>query len=161
MRRLLWIALAALVVGTPALAAAEGRPFGLGLILGSPTGISAKAYIAKGHAIDAALGVAFVNGNGFHIHADYLWHPLILAHDEAFTLPLYIGIGGRMLFRGRDDKQGDKLHLGPRAPVGILFDFKTVPIDVFLEVALVIDVIRTEGDDVVDINAGVGVRYYF
>src|SRR6266571_70227 len=116
MHRLAPLALAAALLAAPGRADAEGRSFGLGVILGNPTGISAKAYLARAHAIDAAVGAAFLHGSGLHIHADYLWHPVILAEDEAFTLPLYIGIGGRMLFRGREGRTGDTLHLGPRIP---------------------------------------------
>jgi hypothetical protein len=161
MLRLAPLALVAALVAAPGSARADGHVFGVGVILGNPTGLSAKAYLAQAHAIDAAVGAAFFHGSGLHIHADYLWHPVVLASDEAFTLPLYIGIGGRMLFRGREGREGDKLHLGPRVPIGFLFDFKQIPLDVFVEVALIADVIRTEGDDVIDVNAGIGVRYYF
>jgi hypothetical protein len=143
----------------PRRAAAEGGPFGLGLILGSPTGFSAKLYLNRRNALDFALGFSFLNRRGVAAHVDYLWHPVMLADDEAFFLPLYVGVGARILDhdRGNDD---DDLHLGARAPAGILFDFKAVPLDVFLEVALVVDIIQDHGD-VIDLNAGVGVRYYF
>lgn len=147
------------LLAAPRRASAEGGPFGLGLILGSPTGLSAKLYLNRRNAIDFALGFAFLNRRGIALHADYLWHPVMLASDEAFFLPLYFGIGARILDHDRNEDDGD-FHLGARAPVGILFDFKTVPLDVFLEVALVIDIIQDHGD-VVDLNAGVGARYYF
>jgi len=140
-------------------ARAEGGPFGLGLILGSPTGIDGKIYFNKQNALDFAVGEAFVNERGLHIHADYLWHPVMLTQDEAFFLPLYLGIGGRFLDHERHTDT--VAHLGARAPLGILFDFKRIPLDVFLEVALVVDIIRPSEDDVVDVNVGVGVRYYF
>jgi len=139
-------------------ARADGGPFGLGLILGSPTGISGKLYFNKANAIDFAVGEAFANERGFHVHVDYLWHPVMLTQDEAFYLPLYLGIGGRIL--DRDTHAGSDLHVGVRAPLGVLFDFKRVPLDVFLEVALVVDLIKDDSD-IVDLNAGVGVRYYF
>jgi len=138
---------------------ADGGPFGLGLILGSPTGIAGKLYFNKQNALDFAVGEAFLNQRGFDVHVDYLWHPVMLTQDEAFFLPLYIGVGGRLLEHERHtDTAG---HLGVRAPIGILFDFKRVPIDVFLEVAVVLDIIRPSEDDVVDVNAALGVRYYF
>jgi hypothetical protein len=144
---------------TSAVAHADGGPFGLGLILGSPTGVSGKLYFDKQNAIDFAVGEAFANERGFHVHVDYLWHPFMLTQDEAFFLPFYVGIGGRLL--ERDTHQGTYLHLGPRVPVGILFDFKRVPLDVFLEVALIVDLIDNGDGDRVDLNAGVGIRYYF
>lgn len=140
-------------------ARAEGGPFGLGLILGSPTGIDGKIYFNKQNALDFAVGEAFVNERGLHIHADYLWHPVMLTQDEAFFLPLYLGVGGRFL--NHDRHTDSAAHLGVRAPLGILFDFKRIPLDVFLEAALVVDIIRPSEDDIVDVNVGVGVRYYF
>jgi hypothetical protein len=149
-----------LLAGLPAgTARADGGPFGLGLILGSPTGIDGKLYFNKQNALDFAVGEAFVNERGFHLHADYLWHPVMLTQDEAFFLPFYLGIGGRFLDHERHTDSA--AHLGVRAPLGILFDFKRIPLDVFLEVALVVDIIRPSEDDIVDLNVGVGVRYYF
>jgi hypothetical protein len=140
-------------------ARAEGGPFGLGLIVGSPTGLSGKVYFNKMNALDFGVGEAFINQRGFHLHVDYLWHPVMLAQDEAFFLPLYLGVGGRFLEHERHDN--DEAHLGVRGPIGILFDFKRVPIDVFLELAVIVDFIRESDSDVVDLNAAIGVRYYF
>lgn len=140
-------------------ARADGGPFGLGLILGSPTGLSGKVYFDKMNALDFAVGEAFINQRGFHLHVDYLWHPVMLTQDEAFFLPLYFGIGGRFLQHERHDDS--EAHLGVRAPIGILFDFKRVPIDVFLELAVIVDFVRASDSDVVDLNAAIGVRYYF
>jgi hypothetical protein len=153
----LLVALFIALVGAPA--RADGGPFGLGLILGSPTGISGKLYFGKRNALDFAIGAALVNERGLHVHSDYLWHPIMLTEDEAFFLPLYIGIGGRLLLHERHSDED--LHLGVRVPVGIVFDFKRVPIDVFGEIALIVDIIRASGEDIVDLNAAVGVRYYF
>jgi len=140
-------------------AEASGGPFGLGLILGSPTGISGKLYLNQKNAIDFALGAAFLSSNGLHVHVDYLWHPIMLTQDEAFFMPLYVGVGARILDHdhGNDD---DDVHLGVRVPAGILFDFRAVPLDVFLEVALIVDFVVDHGDHV-DLNASLGARYYF
>ena len=134
--------------------------FGVGLIIGEPTGVSAKYYLGNDTAVDGAIGFAPI-GNGVQVHADFLWHPWILEQQESFVLPLYIGIGGRVLDRnGRGDDE-DHIRIGARGVVGILFDFTSVPIDVFAELAGIVD-LRTKGDAVgVDINAGAGVRYYF
>ncbi len=155
-----WIVVVTLLVAFPFVSArAQGGPFGLGLIIGSPTGISGKLYLNRRNAVDFAVGGAFLNRRGLHAHADYLWHPLMLADDEAFFLPLYVGIGARVLDHGYG-KDDDDFHLGARAPVGILFDFKQIPLDVFLEIALIVDLIEDHGD-LLDLNAGAGVRYYF
>ena len=157
---------ALLAAAAPRRARAEGGPFGLGLIIGSPTGLSMKYYLGEsGHAIDAAVGFAFVSSSGIHVHADYLWHPLVLTSDPAFKLPLHVGVGARILDHDRGRDGNDDLHVALRVPVGVTFDFTQIPLDVFLEVALLVDFHGEEGKDNdnlgLDLNAGVGVRYYF
>lgn len=147
---------------------AAGGDFGLGLIIGSPTGISGKYYLEKAHAIDFAAGGTLIGSRGLGVHADYLWHPVVLAREQAFDLALYAGIGGRLLDHNRKNRDDD-LHLGARLPVGVVFDFMkgSIPLDVFVELALVLDYVidDDEYDDHdtfdVDLNAGLGARYYF
>lgn len=159
------LALALAVAAAPAAARAEDRAvdkgvFGLGLIVGEPTGLSAKYYLADDTAIDAAIGAAFI-GRGIQAHADYLWHPWLLERTESFVLPLYIGVGGRVLVRDGNGGDDDHTRIGVRVPVGILFDFTRVPLDAFVEIVGVADY-RTRGDAFgFDLNAGAGVRYYF
>jgi hypothetical protein len=141
---------------------AEKGVLGAGLIVGEPTGVSGKYYLTDDRAIDLAIGGAVV-GRGLQVHGDFLWHPWVLDQEPSFALPLYLGIGGRILNHnagGSDDE--DHVRIGVRAPVGILFDFTRVPLDVFAEVAGVLDY-HTRGDDNfgVDFNAGIGARYYF
>jgi hypothetical protein len=161
--------LAALMACVVALGLAAGSAraddkgaFGLGLIVGEPTGIAGKLYLTDDTAIDGAIGGAVV-GRGLQVHADYLWHPWILANEDAFVMPGYVGIGARLLDHDRDDAEDD-FHLGARFVAGILFDFRRIPLDVFVELALIAD-FRGGGDDhdgfALDLNAGVGARYYF
>lgn len=143
--------------------AVEKGALGLGLIIGEPTGVSGKLYLSDDTALDAAVGAALVGG-GIQIHGDFLWHPLVLEERDLFVLPAYIGAGGRVLDRNRSDTESD-IHLGVRGVGGMLFDFKPIPIDVFVELAVVLDYVissdtNSEGFGF-DINAGAGVRYYF
>jgi hypothetical protein len=156
------VGLAAVVVA-PAVQAEERSAdkgvLGLGLIVGEPTGVCAKYYLADDTAIDAAVGGAII-GRGIQVHADYLWHPWLLEQKETFVMPAYVGVGARLLNQtgGQND---DHVALGVRVPVGIMFDFTKIPLDVFVEVAGVLDY-RSKGDAFgVDINAGAGARYYF
>lgn len=155
---------AALAASAPGRAAAEPPPekgvFGAGLIVGEPTGVSGKYYLADDTAIDAAIGGAVV-GRGIQIHGDYLWHPWILDQKESFALPVYVGVGARILNHDGGGDEEDHVRIGVRGPVGVLFDFTRIPLDVFGEVALVADY-RTKGDHFgLALNAGIGARYYF
>jgi len=134
--------------------------FGIGIILGEPTGVSAKLYLKDDQAIQGAIGSAFIGG-GLQIHGDYVFHPYILQTRPSFVLPLYVGPGLRMIdyTNGRDDSS---FALGVRGVVGLLFDFKDVPFDAFVEVAAVLEYEFKDGrGGALTANAGAGVRYYF
>jgi hypothetical protein len=162
------IAIFLAATATPAAAqevGSEKGTFGVGLIIGEPTGLSAKLYLSDDTAVDAAVGSAVVGG-GLQVHGDYLWHPWILETRDSFVLPVYLGPGLRLLSRelGRDGD--DAFHIGVRAVAGAVFDFTEIPLDVFAEVAGVADYrFGTDDEDyngfALSLNAGAGVRYYF
>ncbi len=157
---------AALLLGTAssALAEEEKGAFGLGLLVGEPTAVSAKLYLTDDQAIAGAVGGAVMR-RGIQVHADYLFHPWILETTDTFVLPAYVGPGLRILSHDRGSGLDDAFHIGPRATVGLLFDFRTVPLDVFVETAGILEYRASSDDDHrgvgIDINAGAGVRYYF
>lgn len=158
-----------LLLCAPAPAAAqeysEKGVIGVGIILGEPTGLSAKMFLGgrSDMAVDAAAGSAVVGG-GLQAHADLLWHPWILTEEDKFVLPAYLGVGIRLLDADRGRTASD-FHIGVRAVVGMAFDFKTIPLDVFVEIAGVGDYIFSDDAEEkgfgVDLNGGAGVRYWF
>src|SRR3954464_7589991 len=80
-------------------APAPGRPaekgtIGVGIVIGEPTGLSAKLYLTDDTAIQAAVGSAFIGG-GLQVSADYLLHPWILQDRDSFVMPVYLGPGVR------------------------------------------------------------------
>jgi len=144
------------------------KKFGLGIILGAPTGFCGKYYLGKDTALDFGVGAYYGyrrhydRYEGLHLHLDFLWHPAVLTKNETFWLPIYFGIGGRIL--DHDDR--DWSHLGVRVPAGLMFDFEKVPIDIFLEFALVADFLEFGPYDDpdggrVDLTFSLGFRYYF
>ena len=158
-----WATISTFESGTSHAQTVEKGVLGVGLIIGEPTGVSAKLYLSDDTALDAAIGGAILGG-GIHAHANFLWHPWVLENRDNFVLPAYIGIGLRGL-NHREGTAGD-FHLGVRAVVGMLFDFKTVPLDVFVEVAPILDLIIASDDDGhggigFGVNTGLGARYYF
>ncbi|MBP6628110.1 MAG: hypothetical protein KBG28_11650 [Kofleriaceae bacterium] len=139
------------------------KTFGLGIMLGAPSGLSGKYFLSASNALDFGVGaMRYYRGrDGLHLHLDYLWHPLSLASARPFELPLYFGLGGRV-FDFDDDNDFNGTALGLRAPIGIAFDFNNVPLDIFFELAMVIDFFIDYTDDVdVDLNGAIGLRYYF
>jgi hypothetical protein len=143
----------------------KGRPVdkgtvGVGIIIGEPTGICAKLYLKDDQAIQGAVGGAFVGG-GIQIHADYVFHPWILQDRDTFVLPVYLGPGLRFI-QYNNGRSASYFAPGLRAVIGMLFDFKNVPLDAFVEVAGVLEYRFVTGKGVgVALNAGAGLRYYF
>ncbi|MGB6033789.1 MAG: hypothetical protein WBG01_17770 [Bacteroidota bacterium] len=130
---------------------AQNKDFGAGIILGEPTGISAKYWVSTVNALDAGVAWAFTRKGFFHIHADYLWHfPDVIESTERFVL--YAGVGGRLGF------EDDRTRLGVRIPGGISFWLRGAPIDIFLEVAPILELIPSTK---LTGNGGLGIRYFF
>ena len=138
--------------------------FGLGLMIGVPSGLSGKYYLSSDTALD--FGIATHQhgrnryGDAWDIHMDFLWHPVVLASPDAFWLPLYVGVGARVLDH-RYDGFGNDLHVGVRAPVGLLIDFNNIPLDIFMEFAFIFDILRDHDHRYTDGEFFLGIRYYF
>jgi hypothetical protein len=143
--------------------AAQDHGFGMGLILGEPTGLSAKLWTSKINAFDFGLGVGlggdrikykgyYNNGGRIHFHIDYLWHSFnAIRSTERF--PLYYGIGGRYNSGG-----GYEGSLGVRGVFGIAWFPHSTPIDIFFELVPVFQVTPLTG---LGFDAGLGIRYFF
>jgi hypothetical protein len=143
--------------GDPAHPTDKGT-FGIGLVLGEPTGITAKLYLDDDTAIQGAVGINFY-GSGVQANAEYLWHPWIVQDRDLLVMPIYLGPGLRAVDYGG---RGVDSHfaMGLRAVVGLLFDFKEQPLDAFVELGGVVEYDFTNGWGP-GLNIGAGVRYYF
>ena len=75
-----------------------------------------------------------------------------LAEADVGRMLFYAGIGGRV------KAEEDDSRIGVRVPLGLDYVFAGPPLDVFFEVAPVLDV--APGTDF-RVNGGIGIRYYF
>jgi hypothetical protein len=129
----------------------EKNDFGLGIILGSPTGLSAKLWLSKSSSFDGALAWSFSRKGRLQIHGDYLWHNFDLIKVEEGSFPLYYGLGFRVNF-------GDEVEAGFRFPIGLEYIFPRAPFDVFIEVVPILRVIdKTD----FEIDGAMGARFFF
>jgi hypothetical protein len=149
MRALVIVALLALA---PTSARAEGGPFGLGLVVGKPTGISGAYHLGDSTAIAAALGLDVLGGKGFYIHGDFLFLLPDLLGGGAVGLRPYLGPGVWI------SDLGKRANLGARVPFGLSLDFRSAPIEIFAEISVSLRIIR---DVNVGIGGALGFRYYF
>jgi len=129
----------------------SGGTLGLGVIVGSTTGIAAEYYLSEKIAVDTGLGWS-LSKDVLRLQGDLIFHDYkLLKKSFDFPLVLYFGGGVKSVF-------AKKVELGARMPVGALYDFKKPPIDVFFELVPVLTLIPDTG---LDFDAAIGARYYF
>lgn len=142
-------AIGCLTMATPSLAAdgggatrPPGKRLGLGLQLGWPTGLGGKYTLTTGQAVQFGVGVGGNSWLGANV--DYIFTPVALPVGDVGSLGFYLGGG---LFGGfgvtplKFDLtpapffNGFPLVLGAEVPLGIVWNFQEVPVDIFLEIA--------------------------
>lgn len=149
----------------PARAGLEEKSIGLGFMAGEPTGISFKKWTSEINAIDGLI--TWYSGeyvDSFTLQIGFLNHNFDEFDIEWGKLPFYFGAGTRLimerrrvwdLYRFRYDSHN---RLGVRGVVGMSYIFEMIPLEIFMEIGPVIDVVPlTE----INITYGMGVRYYF
>jgi hypothetical protein len=125
------------------------KDFGIGIIVGDPTGLSAKLYTGHATGFDVAAAWSFEGVGHVLLQSDYVWHnPLSKTSSGMFAL--YYGIGGRIIF-------SNDPTAGLRIPIGIDYIFSSAPFDIFAEVVPILDLIQSTE---FDLNGGVGVRFW-
>jgi len=153
MARFITVIAAAALFTSYALPVAYGRDgLGVGVIAGEPTGVSVKYWVDRNDAVDAAFAWSLADNSPFQFHADYLIHSNTNSTETKGSLLWYYGIGGRV------KNISNETHLGARVPVGVSYLVSSSPVDIFAEVAPVLDVKPTVN---FNWNGSIGVRYYF
>jgi len=121
----------------------------IGLILGEPTGISFKYWRSNRAAIAAGMAWSFSDNGSLHIHGDYVLHNWL--EVEEGSLAFYYGIGARI-------RATDNSEFGARVPVGLQYLIEDKRIGIFFEIAPILDLLP---DTELDVNGGIGARYFF
>ena len=125
--------------------------FGAGVMFGEPSGITAKVWQGQRNAFDFGLAWSFEHTNTMTMQADYLWHNYNIIKVDEGTMPIYYGVGGRVMV-------GNEGNVGIRVPIGVNYLFAHDPLGLFFEVAPILDLAPSTN---FDLNADVGIRYYF
>lgn len=146
-----------LFVGTQQ-TSAQDQGFGLGLMVGEPTGLSAKLWTSDDNALAFGLGWSTYHprfedsGTRIHFHMDYLWHSFnAIKSEERFVW--HYGLGGRFKSIG-----GDNGSFAARGVGGISWIPRRSPVDVFIELAPSFEFTPSVG---FGMDAALGARYYF
>src|SRR6185503_16815289 len=177
--RITAIAIAAVLCASGVAHATEvgySRKYGVGAVVGDPTGLSGKIWIGQTNAIDIGLGFygygyrggCFRDRDGraicdrryghgsSSVHVDYLWESKLI--DRTAQLDWHIGAGARAFFLG-DPCAYDCWDVGARAPLGLDLTFHQPSfLEVFAEIA---PVFYFAPSMFMALEGGLGVRGYF
>jgi hypothetical protein len=133
----------------PAPSQAQNLPegFGLGIVLGEPTGLTARFWSGANN-FQSHAAWSFTGNAAFQISGDYLRSGDI---DSDPVIPFYFGAGLRAKF-------SDEFELGIRIPLGLNYVLQSEPIEFFGEMVPVMDIVP---ETHFDFQGALGVRYYF
>ncbi len=148
-----WMFLLLAALGSAA--AAPGGNFGLGFILGAPTGLSAKIQTGPLNSVNLLAGWhTFYRGvSVFYADGDYVWYnPKAIPPVSEGKLILYYGPGAN--FAAASGGGG----FGVRFVAGLEYLFANDPFDVFFELGPVMSLVPQVEPA---FTAGLGARYFF
>ena len=152
-KRFVWVLVGLAVLVSSSSANAAGGNFGLGIIVGEPTGVSGKLFVSNTNALDGAVAWSFSGKTEFHLQLDYLYHFRSVFKVKSGKLPLFAGLGGRVKFREDADN-----NVGVRIPVGIAYHFADAPFDIFGEI---VPILELSPDTEFNMEGAIGARFYF
>lgn len=125
------------------------KNFGIGAMFGEPTGVTVKVWTGNNVAFDVGGAWSLANSDAdLHLHASMLFHNWF---NNRPNVAFYYGIGGRVLL-------ADDSSLGVRIPFGLTYVMARLPLDLFVEVAPILDLVPDTGFAG---NGAVGARIYF
>lgn len=156
-----WMLVSSLVV--PGLAFA--KTWGLGAVIGAPTGLSANYFLSETRTIHTTLAYDFSGDDALQLASHYQWRMNNL-NFEKIKLGWFYGVGARLAFKDQYDHHHDKNHdhdddhtdFGPSGTIGLFHEFTEVPLEVFLKGNLTVNVIE---DTDVDADVMLGLHYNF
>jgi hypothetical protein len=150
--------LGAALAASPTAAAHEGAGgnIGIGVGIGAPTALSLEVAPVPWSAFELALGLPTITEGNMYAHLVYKLDVVRLASSPGLVVPLYIGLGGFVHEHGVTD-------WGARFPLGVNFDFRRAPIQLFAEAAVQAVVATDAADDEhpIDVTGFGGVRVWF
>ena len=136
-----------LTVLAPAQAQAQAsdNSFGIGAVLGEPTGVTAR-FMHGGNNFQAHAAWSLDN-DALHVSADYLRSGNIQAGSD---IPFYFGLGAVLAL-------ANDVVLGARVPVGLNHFFSSQPLEIFAEIVPILTVAPSTD---FALNGALGLRYY-
>ncbi len=147
-----------LLILAPITVVAEGQ-LGVGIALGTPTGVTAKYWSDGQTAIDVAAEWRSSDRETFYIHSNYLVHQQTAQQPKELkgVLSYYYGVG--TYYQDRENKKGEQVDaVALRLPLGLSLKTQKIPLELFGEIVPVLEVAP---DSDFELDLGIGLRYLF
>jgi len=129
----------------------------VGVVAGFPTGFSAKYWVDRTFAVQGAAAWNPGTG-GLTGTTDALMHTKSMTNESEISLPLYAGLGARIVEYDENTENG-QWAIGPRVPLGAEAILRDLPVSFFAEIAPAVELGR--GDPDLTADAAVGARVIF
>ena len=135
-----------------------GGPLGMGVALGTTTGLAGKFWLNDNAAVQFGFGGRLGMPNDVSMSADYVIQsrPINVEGDD-YSLPIHVGAGVWSAANFAAGASGE-YHFGPRLVAGVSVLVPDLPIDLHVEVAPTFLVVEKLGWAM---NGQIGMRYYF
>lgn len=135
----------------------QGGPFGLGVAIGAPSGVTGRLWFGDWSAVQFSAGGDLGAFNSAAVTADYVvvFRPFEVT-DNIYAVPLHIGGGVNIDIV--NNAGVNTLLMGPRAVFGASLMVPELPIDFFAELAPTVYFLEQIGWSV---DGQIGVRQYF
>lgn len=139
-----------------------GSDWRLGVVVGSPTGLSANYFFDEHRTLHTTLGYSFSDDDTVELAAHHTWRKDSL-NFENINLGWFYGLGASAVFVDRDhggdhddDHPDDHIDAGPSATLGLFHDFTKLPLEIFLKGDLTLNIVE---DTDVETGVMVGLHY--
>ncbi len=136
---------------------AFAKTWGLGAVIGAPTGLSANYFLSEVRTVHTTLAYDFSGDDDLQIASHYQWRRNNLSFED-FKMGWFYGVGARLAFRDHDHHDDEDLEFGPSGTIGLFHEFQEIPLEAFLKGNLTVNVIE---DTDVDADVMLGLHYNF
>ncbi|MBI2522000.1 MAG: hypothetical protein HYV97_16405 [Bdellovibrio sp.] len=133
--------------------------WGLGAVIGDPTGLSLNYFMHETRSLHSVLAFDFSDGDEVNFASHYIWWKRF-ADMPLKPFRWFYGFGGEIaIFDQSYKKFHDKdIELGPSATLGLSYAFESAPLEAFLKSNLTLDIVQ-ETD--VDMDLMLGLHFNF
>ncbi len=134
----------------------QGGPFGLGVSMGTPTGLTGRLWFSRDSAIQFSTGGNLGEKGSLTGSMDYIIALEHMSEDEGnYFITTYAGAG--VGFDYSYTVNDNSMAFGPRLVGGASVTLPTLPIDIFIQVSPTIFVVQ---DLTWSMGGQIGAHYY-